>query len=67
VDCDRLAGRFIHHDPSFGANVEEAQQLEAMFFQTWVAYEAMFNIPYEETIGTALLKRWPNMASAMAA
>ena len=67
ADCERLAGHFIHHNPSSGASVEESNELEGMFFQTWVAYETLFNIPYEETIGAALLQRWPNPEARMAA
>ncbi|SPE36051.1 hypothetical protein SBA3_2330015 [Candidatus Sulfopaludibacter sp. SbA3] len=33
------------------------------FLQTWVAYETQFNEPYPETIGAALLQRWPAVAA----
>jgi hypothetical protein len=59
ADCERLAGGFIHHAPSSGADPEESQILGDLFFRTWVAYESEFGEPYVETIGEALLQRWP--------
>ena len=59
ADCERLGGEFIHHLPSSGADPEESETLGDLFFSTWVAYETEFGEPYQETIGEALLQRWP--------
>jgi hypothetical protein len=56
-DC-RQIGSFVHHRPSSGSDAE-ADRLQDMFFETWLRYETLFGEPYEETIGTALLQRWP--------
>ena len=59
-DCERLAGKFIHHVPASDADTDgESNTLEDSFFRTWVAYESEFGEPYQETIGEALLLRWP--------
>jgi hypothetical protein len=60
ADCERLAGKFIHHAPASDDDSEaESKTLEDLFFRTWVAYESEFGEPYQETIGEALLQRWP--------
>jgi hypothetical protein len=59
ADCERLGGEFIHHFPSSGADPAESETLADLFFSTWVAYETEFGEPYQETIGEALLQRWP--------
>lgn len=67
ADCQQVAGRFLHHNPSFGANADEIATLESGFFDMWVAFETMFNFPYQEALGVAFLRRWPNVAQRAAA
>jgi hypothetical protein len=62
-DCERIAGYFVHHRPSSGSDTDEAEKLQDTFFETWLCYETLFGEPYEETIGAALLQRWPNVAT----
>ena len=57
-DCQKLTGGFVHHFPSSGIICRnESAELTDKFFDTWLSYETIFNEPYEETIGAALLPR----------
>ena len=60
-DCQSVAGRFFHHTFLSPDDPAEARELSAVWLSTWVCYEALFEEPYEETIGAALLERWPNV------
>jgi hypothetical protein len=60
-DCDRVVGSFVHHTFLPSDDPAQAQKLTAVWLTTWVAYETLFHESYEETIGTALLSRWPNV------
>jgi hypothetical protein len=64
ADCHRLSGGYIHHYPSSGDNERESGRLADLFTQTWAAYESEFQEPWAETIGAALLQRWPNTQAA---
>jgi hypothetical protein len=59
----RLTGEFVHHNPSSGTE-DEFPRLSGLFFDTWLTHETLFGEPYEETIGAALLQRWPKLAAA---
>ncbi|PWU08912.1 MAG: hypothetical protein C5B51_06990 [Terriglobia bacterium] len=63
-DCQRLLGEFLHHSPTSGVDPNESLRLQDPYFHTWVAYESLFGEPYEETIGAALLNRWPAAGAA---
>ncbi len=58
-DCEHAVGHFLYH--SFLSPEEEADAatLHAIWLDTQAAYEALFEEPYEGTIGAALLDRWP--------
>ena len=58
-DCLRVAGRFLHHTFLSPDDPAEAREIESVWFTTWVCYEDLFEEPYEETVGAALLGRWP--------
>lgn len=63
-DCQALIGNFVHHLPSSGASADHSMGLPDKFFDTWLNYETIFGEPYKETIGAALLQRWPKLAAA---
>jgi hypothetical protein len=64
-DCQALTGGFVHHFSSSGLiSRNESAELTDKFFDTWLSYETIFNEPYEETIGAALLQRWPKLPAA---
>jgi hypothetical protein len=58
-DCQFLAGRFLHHTFLESDAPDPAGRLSAVWVATWVCYETLFEEPYQETIGAALLRRWP--------
>ena len=60
-DCQRVAGRFFHHTFLSPDDPADARELSDVWLSTWVRYEALFEEPYEETVGAALLERWPNV------
>jgi hypothetical protein len=60
-DCERVIGRFAHHTFLSFEDASEAKELWAVWLSTWVSYETLFQEPYEETIGAALLQRWPSI------
>ena len=60
-DCDRVVGRFMHHTFLSADDPTQAQELTAVWLATWICYETLFEEPYEETIGAALLQRWPKV------
>ena len=60
-DCQRVAGRFVHHTFPSLADPAQVRALSTVWLETWVSYEALFDAPYEETIGAALLQRWPKV------
>jgi hypothetical protein len=60
-DCWRVAGRFLHHTFLSPTDPEQAREIQTVWLATWICYETLFEEPYEETIGTALLERWPNV------
>jgi hypothetical protein len=62
--CHRLSGAYIHHHPSSGDDERESDRLAGLFTRTWAAYESEFQEPWAETIGEALLQRWPNTQAA---
>jgi hypothetical protein len=64
ADCHRLSGAYIHHLPSSGDDEQESEQLGVIFTRTWADYESEFQEPWAETIGAALLQRWPNTQAA---
>lgn len=59
-DCYQLAGRFLHHTFLDMTDAEEVQRAHSIRLHTQVLYEDLFVEPYEETVGAALLARWPN-------
>jgi hypothetical protein len=63
-DCERVAGQFLHHTFLPPGNVDEAQ---SVWFTTWISYENVFEEPYEETLGSALLDRWPGPVQSVKA
>src|SRR5262249_37338296 len=60
-DCWHVAGRFLNHTFLSPADEAQAKQLQSVWLTTWVCYETRFEAPYEETIGAALLQRWPKV------
>src|SRR5262249_13222268 len=60
-DCERVAGRFLHHSFLSLADPQQLSELTAVWLETWISYETLFDEPYEETIGAALMQRWPNV------
>jgi len=44
-----------------GVRPLEAREIEAVWLTTWICYEHLFEEPYEETVGAALLGRWPKV------
>lgn len=58
ADCQLINGAFIHHLPAT-PGVDESTSMGDYFFETWLAYETLFGEPYGETIGSALLNRYP--------
>lgn len=58
-DCECVAGRFIHHIFLSPDDPAQARELSAVWLSTVTCYESLFDEPYEETLGTALLERWP--------
>ncbi len=60
-DCLRVAGRFLHHTFLSFDDPAEAGELSAVWLNTWTCYESLFEEPYQETAGAALLQRWPNL------
>ena len=60
-DCLRVAGRFLHHTFMSFDDPAQARELSAVWLNTWTSYEALFEEPYQETAGMALLQRWRNI------
>ncbi len=60
IDCMNVAGVFLHHDFLSPDDPVDAKTLEKLRLETWIAYELLFDEPYEETLGEAFLQRWPN-------
>jgi hypothetical protein len=60
-DCQHVVGRFVHHDFLSLDDPAQVRELSAVWLATWVCYETLFEEPYEETIGAALLQRWPKV------
>jgi hypothetical protein len=60
-DCKRAVGRFVHHTFLSPDDPAEARELTAVWLVTRACYESLFEEPYEETIGAALLDRWPKV------
>lgn len=58
ADCQSIAGRFLHHLFLSPKDEHDARKLAACRVTTSAFYEALFDEPYEETIGSALLNRW---------
>lgn len=61
ADCQRVGGRFMHHMFLEPDDPAQARELSTVWVATWVCYETLFEEPYEETIGAALLRRWPRV------
>lgn len=59
-DCERVAERFLHHTFLSPTDPVQQQEIHAVWLATWICYEGLFEEPYEETIGAALLDRWPS-------
>jgi hypothetical protein len=60
-DCQAVVGRFLHHTFLSLDDPEQAREAQTVWLATWVCYEALFDEPYQETIGAALLQRWPKV------
>ena len=58
-DCQRAAGRFLHHTFLSPGDAADSAELTATWLATKACYERLFAEPYEETLGAALLDRWP--------
>ena len=58
-DCEFVAGRFMHHTFEDPHGPDGHGRLSAIWVATWVWYETLFEEPFQETIGAALLRRWP--------
>ena len=58
-DCHAAAGCFWHHDFLSPEDPVDARTLETLRLETWIADETLFAEPYQETVGAALLIRWP--------
>jgi hypothetical protein len=57
-DCQQIAGRFLHHSFLSPEKSHDAQLLSECRLATCTSYEELFDEPYEETVGSALLSRW---------
>jgi hypothetical protein len=60
-DCQRVARRFLHHTFLTPSDPVQAREIQTVWLATWICYEALFEEPYEEMIGTALLERGPKI------
>ena len=56
-DCQRVAGRFLHHTFLSPNDPVQAREIQTVWLATWICYEMLFEEPYEESIGAALLNR----------
>ena len=58
-DCEQVAGQFLHHTFVSPDEMTQTSELLSVWLSTCASYEELFEEPYEETIGAALLRRWP--------
>jgi hypothetical protein len=60
ADCNAVAGRFLHHSFLSTADEKKAREIRIVRLTTEICYEKLFGEPYEQTVGAALLARWPS-------